>query len=240
MPILEPIFNGLGLGNGGNGSPNALLSLTPSQVSQVQQAVAQAIISVGPANTTELASGLPAPPVPLPTGAVQNVTSSLPAQKRDDYYGGNMTSANCSASQNSSAVSSTWSPVSTYAAFTVPSDVPLDSPADVATSTGQPASPSTGTLPDNPLSPSLPVNPPNTPVAPPFPVGPAPNGSASSSSAEATTTAAQNAFDVVSNTTPPLFMSSTAVANSSSTADCYMATTSANSTSSYPTATASL
>ncbi|KZT73264.1 hypothetical protein DAEQUDRAFT_461549 [Daedalea quercina L-15889] len=246
IPMLEPIFNALGLGDGKSGGPSALLALTPSQVSQVQQAVAQAIISAGPSNVTGITSNLPVPA--LPTSALGSVASNVPMGRRDDYdySGGNMTSTNCSSMPNSSGASSTWSPVSTFAAFSVPSDVPLDSPgpADIAAPSGLPVSPPTGSLPvggANPLSPSLPANPPNTPVAPPIPVGPAPSGSSSFSSAGTAPTATADMFDAMNNTTPPLFMSSTAVANSSSTAyyDSSSATSSVDATSSYPSSTAS-
>lgn len=150
MPTLEPVFNALGLGDGGGVDPSSLLSLTPSQVGQVQQAVAQAINGVVPGNVTGLTSALPAPPAPLPTGTVQAVTSNLPVQKLDEYSGGN---TNCSASQTYS----TWAPDSTYADFTGPSDVTLDNPAGIAAPVTPPAKPE---------SPALPANPPNTPVAP--------------------------------------------------------------------------
>ena len=50
MPVLEPLLNALGLGDGGSGGPSALLTLTQGQVDQVQQAVAQAIMSASPSN----------------------------------------------------------------------------------------------------------------------------------------------------------------------------------------------
>ncbi|KAH9837391.1 uncharacterized protein C8Q71DRAFT_757991 [Rhodofomes roseus] len=212
LPALEPIFAALGLGAAANGGPSALLALTPGQVGQVQQAVAQAILSAGPANVTGITASLPVPP--LPTGVVTNITANVPVGKRDDcdYSGGNMAS-DCSSTGSPSGVSSTWSPVSTFAAFSAPSNVPLDGPAAFAAPSGLPVSPPTGLIPvgANPLSPSLPVNPPNTPVALPIPVGPF-NGSASSASSSAgtTPTAAPEEIDIDNDTTPPLFMSSTA------------------------------